>query len=61
MANVQVYEAGGFGYSCVGYVLQGHVVHEEMGQFGHGHHLLPQVSHRVVAQIKAGHLWQSGY
>lgn len=54
-------EAGGFGYSCVGHVLQGHVVQEEVGQFSHGHHLLANVSHWVVAQIETGHLWQSGY
>lgn len=37
------------------------MVQEEVGQFGHGHHLLPQVSHWVVAHIQTGHLRQSGY
>lgn len=54
-------EAGGFRHGCAGQVLQGHVVQEEVGQFGHGHHLFPEVSHWVVAQIKTGHLWQSGH
>lgn len=60
VAEVQVGQARGFGYGCVGQVLQGHVVQEEVGELGHGHRLLPQVGHGIVAQIQAGHLWQSG-
>lgn len=53
-------EALAFGHSCAGHILQGHVIQEEMGQLAHGHNLLPEVSHWVVAQIQTGHFWQSG-
>lgn len=61
VTDIQVGEAGAFWYSCVGQVLQGHVVQEEVREFGHGHRFFSQVSHGVVAQVQTGHLWQSGY
>lgn len=60
MTNVQVDKAWTLGHGCVGHILQGHVVHEEVGQLAHGDHLLPEISHWVVAQIKTGHFWQPG-
>lgn len=49
MTNVKVDEAWTLGHSCVGHILQGHVVHEQMGQLAHGHNFLPKISHWVVA------------
>jgi hypothetical protein len=36
------------------------VVQEEVGELGHGHRLLPQVGHGVVAHVDTGHLREPG-
>ena len=61
MADVQVDQVGAFRYRCLRQILQGHVVQEQVGQFGHGHYLFSQECHGVVAQIETNHFWQSEY
>lgn len=61
MADVQVYKVGRFRYSGVDQVLQGHVVQEEVCQLCHGHCVLSQIRHGVIAKVQTSHLWQPGH
>ncbi|TNN51376.1 hypothetical protein EYF80_038413 [Liparis tanakae] len=54
VAHVQVDEAGAPGHGRVVHVLQGHVVQEQVGQLGHGHHLLPQRGEGLGVQVVQG-------